>query len=69
MNNQYEESICPVLDCFDIIRSHFLEIGDIIIRIFTVGCQSTGKSSVLENIIGIQLPRRAGTVTRWLIMI
>ena len=64
MNNQYKESILPVLDCFDRISSHFLEIGDIILRICSIGYKFVGKSSVLESIIRIQLPRGAGTFTR-----
>jgi len=69
MNNYYTESIRPILDCFDKIRVHLLETGVKIPCICSVGCQSAGKSSVLESITGIQLPRGEGTVTRCPIMI
>ena len=69
MNNYYTESIRPILDCFDRIRVHLLETGVKIPCICSVGCQSAGKSSVLESITGIQLPRGEGTVTRCPIMI
>ena len=69
MNDYYKQSIRPILDCFDRIRVHLLETGVKIPCICSVGCQSAGKSSVLESITGIQLPRGEGTVTRCPIMI
>ena len=69
MNNYYTESIRPILDCFDKIRVHLLETGVKIPCICSVGCQSAGKSSVLESITGIQLPRGEGLVTRCPIII
>ena len=69
MEEKYKESIRPILDCFDKIRNHLLGSGVEIPCICSVGCQSAGKSSVLENIAGIQLPRGEGIVTRCPIMI
>ena len=69
MEEKYRESIRPILDCFDKIRTHLLESGVEIPCICSVGCQSAGKSSVLESIAGIQLPRGEGIVTRCPIMI
>lgn len=69
MQDKYKESIRPILDCFDKIRGHLAESGVDIPSICSVGCQSAGKSSVLESIAGIQLPRGEGTVTRCPIMI
>ena len=69
MDRQFEQSIRPILDCYDKIRVHLSEIGINFPCICSVGCQSAGKSSVLESITGIQLPRGTGTVTRCPIMI
>jgi interferon-induced GTP-binding protein Mx1 len=69
MNDKFKQSIRPILDCFDKIRIHLKETGIIMPCICSVGCQSAGKSSVLESITGIQLPRGEGTVTRCPIMI
>ena len=69
MQEKYKESIRPILDCFDKIRIHLKDSGVEIPSICSVGCQSAGKSSVLENIAGIQLPRGEGIVTRCPIMI
>lgn len=69
MDTQYEQSIRPILDCYDKIRAHLKGTDISIPCIFSVGCQSAGKSSVLESITGIQLPRGTGTVTRCPIMI
>ena len=69
MNRQYEQSIRPILDCYDKIRVHLVGTDITIPCICSVGCQSAGKSSVLESITGIQLPRGTGTVTRCPIMI
>ena len=69
MNDKFRQSILPILDCFDKIRIHLKETGIIMSCICFVGCQSAGKSSVLESITGIQLPRVEGTVTRCPIMI
>jgi interferon-induced GTP-binding protein Mx1 len=69
MNDKFNQSIRPILDCFDKIRIHLKETGIIMPCICSVGCQSAGKSSVLESITGIQLPRGEGTVTRCPIMI
>ena len=69
MDRQFEQSIRPILDCYDKIRIHLSDMGIKFPCICSVGCQSAGKSSVLESITGIQLPRGTGTVTRCPIMI
>ena len=63
-DKQFKESIRPILDCIDRTRKHLEKIGIPTPIICSVGCQSSGKSSVLESITGIQLPRGEGTVTR-----
>ena len=68
-DKQFKESIRPILDCIDKIRIHLLDVGIQTPCICSVGCQSAGKSSVLESITGIQLPRGEGTVTRCPILI
>lgn len=65
----YEKSIRPILDTFDKIRET-LKFEDIEVpKIVVVGDQSSGKSSVLESITGINLPRGGGTVTKCPIII
>ena len=69
MEEKYKENIRPILDCFDKCRIHLKKAEIEIPCICSVGCQSAGKSSVLESITGIQLPRGEGVVTRCPIMI
>lgn len=61
----YHLSIRPVLDCLDRVAP-FLEkeSGIETPSIVVIGDQSTGKTSVLESISGVQLPRGQGVVTR-----
>ena len=69
MDNKYNETIRPILDVFDkiqlILRDEQIELPKIVV----VGDQSSGKSSVLESITGISLPRGTGTVTKCPIII
>jgi GTPase SAR1 family protein len=64
MEKEYEKSIKPILDTFDNIRE-ILRFENIELpKIVVVGDQSSGKSSVLESITGVCLPRGENTVTK-----
>lgn len=69
MEIEYNLKIRPILDTYDeigeLLRNETIEIP----KIVAVGDQSSGKSSVLESITGISLPRGTGTVTRCPIII
>lgn len=69
MEREYDKSIRPILDTFDkireILRFEKIELPKIVV----VGDQSAGKSSVLESITGISLPRGENTVTKCPIVI
>jgi len=63
----YEESIRPVLDAVDEIRPYVKDIPEIsgmLPAIVVIGEQSSGKSSLLESISGIALPRGDGMCTK-----
>ena len=66
MEELYNKDISPILNAFDKIREllhsekNKIEIPTIVV----VGDQSSGKSSVLESISRISLPRGDNTVTR-----
>ena len=63
MDIEYHK-IRPIIDCFDkmreILRNEDIDMPKIVV----VGDQSSGKSSVLESITGLGLPRGQNTVTR-----
>lgn len=63
MDQEYHK-IRPIIDVFDkmreILRNEDIDMPKIVV----VGDQSSGKSSVLESITGLQLPRGQNTVTR-----
>ncbi|MES1912955.1 MAG: hypothetical protein MHM6MM_005196 [Cercozoa sp. M6MM] len=62
-----KHNIRAVLDTVDRLRDHIAASGDTSIRlpsIAVVGDQSSGKSSVLEALSGVALPRGTGIVTR-----
>ncbi|KFV47239.1 Interferon-induced GTP-binding protein Mx, partial [Tyto alba] len=62
--NQYEEKIRPCLDLVDSLRALGIEKDLALPAIAVIGDQSSGKSSVLEALSGIALPRGNGIVTR-----
>ncbi|CDP19972.1 unnamed protein product [Coffea canephora] len=63
--SSYNERIRPLLDCVDRLRSlKVMQEGIQLPTIVVVGDQSSGKSSVLESLAGISLPRGQGICTR-----
>ncbi|XP_075628502.1 interferon-induced GTP-binding protein Mx isoform X1 [Balearica regulorum gibbericeps] len=61
---QYEEKIRPCIDLVDSLRALGIEKDLALPAITVIGDQSSGKSSVLEALSGIALPRGNGIVTR-----
>ena len=61
---KYKDNIRPILDKFDKIRDILKDTKIDIPKIVAVGDQSSGKSSVLDSISGIALPKGGGRVTR-----
>ncbi|KFZ48187.1 Interferon-induced GTP-binding protein Mx, partial [Antrostomus carolinensis] len=62
--NQYEEKIRPCIDLVDSLRALGIEKDLALPAIAVIGDQSSGKSSVLEALSGVALPRGNGIVTR-----
>ncbi|KAJ7320589.1 hypothetical protein JRQ81_020100 [Phrynocephalus forsythii] len=61
---QYEEKIRPCIDLIDSLRALGVEKDLALPAIAVIGDQSSGKSSVLEALSGVALPRGSGIVTR-----
>ncbi|DBA97858.1 TPA: hypothetical protein ACH3X3_012722 [Trebouxia sp. C0006] len=64
MQEAFDASIRPKLDAIDKVRHHLTEVDIELPAIVVVGDQSSGKSSVLESLSGIGLPRGGNLVTR-----
>ncbi|XP_029357348.1 interferon-induced GTP-binding protein Mx-like [Echeneis naucrates] len=64
LNQQYEEKVRPCIDLIDSLRSLGVERDLALPAIAVIGDQSSGKSSVLEALSGVALPRGSGIVTR-----
>ncbi|XP_077335909.1 interferon-induced GTP-binding protein Mx2-like [Lithobates pipiens] len=64
LNQQYEFKIRPCIDLIDSLRSLGVEKDLGLPAIAVIGDQSSGKSSVLEALSGVCLPRGSGIVTR-----
>ncbi|TKS65634.1 Mx Interferon-inducible [Collichthys lucidus] len=64
LNQQYEEKVRPCIDLIDSLRSLGVEKDLALPAIAVIGDQSSGKSSVLEALSGVSLPRGSGIVTR-----
>ncbi|NXH12972.1 MX protein, partial [Bucco capensis] len=64
LSDQYEEKIRPCIDLVDSLRALGIEKDLALPAIAVIGDQSSGKSSVLEALSGIALPRGNGIVTR-----
>ena len=63
--SSYNERIRPLLDAVDKLRNlKVMQEGIQLPTIVVVGDQSSGKSSVLESLAGISLPRGQGICTR-----
>ncbi|KFO85117.1 Interferon-induced GTP-binding protein Mx, partial [Buceros rhinoceros silvestris] len=62
--HQYEEKVRPCIDVIDSLRAIGIEKDLALPSIAVIGDQSSGKSSVLEALSGIALPRGSGIVTR-----
>lgn len=61
----YNDRIRPLLDAVDCLRNlKIMQEGIQLPTIVVVGDQSSGKSSVLESLAGISLPRGQGICTR-----
>ncbi|XP_065107895.1 interferon-induced GTP-binding protein Mx-like [Paramisgurnus dabryanus] len=64
LNEYYEENARPYIDLVDKLRSLGIEKDLNLPAIAVIGDQSSGKSSVLEALSGVALPRGTGIVTR-----
>ncbi|XP_024417578.1 interferon-induced GTP-binding protein Mx1 [Desmodus rotundus] len=62
--SQYEEKVRPCIDLVDSLRALGVEQDLALPAIAVIGDQSSGKSSVLEALSGVALPRGSGIVTR-----
>ncbi|XP_063809930.1 interferon-induced GTP-binding protein Mx-like [Pseudophryne corroboree] len=61
---KYEEKVRPFIDLIDSLRSLGVDKDLSLPAIAVIGDQSSGKSSVLEALSGVTLPRGSGIVTR-----
>ncbi|KAK9952344.1 hypothetical protein ABG768_018189 [Culter alburnus] len=64
VHSYLEESIRPYIDLIDTLRSVGIQKDLALPTIAVIGDQSSGKSSVLEALSGVALPRGSGIVTR-----
>ncbi|XP_065137921.1 interferon-induced GTP-binding protein Mx3 [Paramisgurnus dabryanus] len=63
-HNPFIESVQPLIELIDSLRSIGIDKDIGLPSIAVVGDQSSGKSSVLEALSGVALPRGSGIVTR-----
>uniref|UniRef100_A0A1I8G129 Dynamin-type G domain-containing protein n=1 Tax=Macrostomum lignano TaxID=282301 RepID=A0A1I8G129_9PLAT len=69
LGKAFRECLKPCLDAIDCLRAQGLQRDIRLPAIAVVGDQSVGKSSVLEAISGVELPRGTGIVTRCPLML
>lgn len=69
LNQQYEEKVRPCIDLIDSLRSLGVERDLALPAIAVIGDQSSGKSSVLEALSGVALPRGSGNLFIYLVAI
>lgn len=62
-NDHLEERIRPFIDLIDTLRSVGVQKELALPTIVVIGDQSSGKSSVLEALSGVSLPRGSGENT------
>ncbi|XP_046565196.1 interferon-induced GTP-binding protein Mx-like [Haliotis rubra] len=60
----FNDEVRPLIDLVDKLRGYGLDRDINLPAVAVIGDQSAGKSSVLEAISGVQLPRGTGIVTR-----
>ena len=60
MTEEYKEQVRPFIDLIDKLRASGLDQDVRLPAVAVIGDQSAGKSSALEAISGIQLPRGKG---------
>ncbi|XP_071111276.1 interferon-induced GTP-binding protein Mx-like [Haliotis cracherodii] len=62
--SSFDAEVRPLIDLVDRLRGYGLDSDIRLPAVAVIGDQSAGKSSVLEAISGVQLPRGTGIVTR-----
>ncbi|XP_067672973.1 interferon-induced GTP-binding protein Mx-like [Haliotis asinina] len=64
LTSSFDAEVRPLIDLVDKLRGYGLDTDINLPAVAVIGDQSAGKSSVLEAMSGVQLPRGTGIVTR-----